>query len=169
MPPRAVKSSGIAGPPLPAFSPVKAGTTWPWPTNLVNPKAFMAGSMARRSSANGTWAALPTSVRGQMPATKTDSWDEQAFALAGITPKYSPRGVRRDRSIPFLVRMAAAVTLPPGEHRLLMRAMRGGRLSIDGKIVATSDFYPKPVGPSRASDAEAIADQLEVQLVKEVA
>jgi hypothetical protein len=47
--------------------------------------------------------------------------------------------------------------------------MRGGRLSIDGKIVATSDFFPKPAGPSRASDAETMADQLQVQLVKEVA
>ncbi len=65
--------------------------------------------------------------------------------------------------------MAGAVTLPTGENRLLMRAMRGGRLSIDGKVVATSDFFPKAAGPSRASDAEAMADQLAVQLVKEVA
>ena len=104
-----------------------------------------------------------------VPKTKTESWNEQAFALGEIIPKYSPRGVRRDRSIPFLVQIAGAVTLPPGENRLLMRAMRGGRLSIDGKIVATSDFYPKPAGPTRASDAEAMADQLEVQLVKDVA
>lgn len=104
-----------------------------------------------------------------VPATKTESWNEQAFGLEALIPKYSPRGVRRDRSIPFLVRMAAAVTLPAGEHRILMRALRGGRLTVDGKIVATSDFFPKPAGPTRASDAEAMADQLEVQLVKEVA
>jgi len=106
---------------------------------------------------------------GNVPATKTESWNEPAFALADIISKYSPHGVRRDRSIPFMVHMAGVVTLPPGEHRVLMRAMRGGRLSMDGAILATSDFYPKPAGPSRASDAEAIADQLAVQLVKEVA
>ena len=105
---------------------------------------------------------------GNLPATKTESWNEQAFALGSIIPKFSPRGVRRDRSIPFLLRMAAAVTLPPGENRLLVRAMRGGRLTVDGAAVAIVDFYPKPVGPSRASDAEAIADQLQVQLVKTV-
>lgn len=104
-----------------------------------------------------------------LPATRTDSWTEQAFGLAGIIPKYSPRGVRRDRSIPFLLRLAATITFPPGENRLLMRAMRGGRLSIDGKVLGTSDFYPKPAGPSRASDAEAMADQLAVQLVKDTA
>jgi hypothetical protein len=104
-----------------------------------------------------------------VPSTKTDSWTEPAFALAGIIPKYSPRGVRRDRSIPFLLRLAGTVTLPPGEHRILMRAMRGGRLSIDGKAIATSDFFPKPAGPTRASDAEAVPDQMAIQMVKEVA
>ncbi|HYR58256.1 MAG TPA: DUF1553 domain-containing protein, partial [Chthoniobacteraceae bacterium] len=102
-----------------------------------------------------------------VPKTKTESWTEPAFALADIVAKYSPRGVRRDRSIPFLVRMSGAVTLPPGEHRVLIRAMRGGRLSIDGKIVATSDLFPKPAGPTRASDAEAVPDQFEIQLVKD--
>ena len=104
-----------------------------------------------------------------LPSTKTESWDEPAFALASIIPKYSPRGVRRDRSIPFLVRMAGVITLPPGEHRVLMRAMRGGRLSIDGKVYATSDFFPKPAGPTRAADAEAVPDQLAIQLIKDVA
>lgn len=125
-----------------------------WTSNDSEPQKAVVGLDA-------SWA--------NVPKTKTESWNEQAFALGEIIPKYSPRGVRRDRSIPFLVRMAGAVTLPPGEHRLLMRAMRGGRLTIDGKIVATSDFYPKPAGPTRASDAEAMADQLEVQLVKDVA
>ena len=104
-----------------------------------------------------------------VPKTKTESWTEPAFALAALIKKYSPRGVQRDRSIPFLIRMSGAVTLPTGESRLIVRAMRGGRLSIDGKVIATSDFFPKPAGPSRASDAEAVADQLEIQLVKETA
>ena len=103
------------------------------------------------------------------PSTRTDSWTERAFALAGIIPKYSPRGVRRDRSIPFLLRLAGNVTLPAGEHRILMRAIRGGRLSIDGKVIATSDFFPKPAGPTRASDAETVPDQMAIQLVKDVA
>ena len=148
------------------------------PKGLVRVEVFEhAVSEAEGSAANWTSNDSDTSKNAagaepswkNVPATKTESWDEQAFALGGIIPKYSPRGVRRDRSIPFLVRMAGAVTLPPGENRLLMRAMRGGRLTVDGKIVATSDFYPKPAGPSRASDAEAVADQLQVQLIKEVA
>ena len=104
-----------------------------------------------------------------LPPTKTDSWNEPAFALAELVPKYSPRGVRRDRTSPFLIRLAAAVTLPAGEHQMLIRAIRGGRLSIDGRVLATSSFYPQAGGPQLASDAEVVTDQLAVQLVKEVA
>ena len=105
---------------------------------------------------------------GNLPGTKTESWTEPAFALADVIGKYSPRGVLRDRSIPFLVRISGSVMLPQGEQRLVVRAMRGGRLSIDGKIVATSDLYPKAAGPTRASDAEAVQDQLEAQFVKDM-
>ncbi|MEP6670543.1 MAG: DUF1553 domain-containing protein [Chthoniobacter sp.] len=148
------------------------------PKGLVRVEIFEHGvSEAEVSAANWTSNDSDTSKVAagveaswsNVPATRTESWNEQAFALADIISKYSPRGVRRDRSIPFLVRMAGAVTFPAGENRLLVRAMRGGRLSIDGQIVATSDFYPKLAGPTRASDAEAMADQLQVQLVKEVA
>jgi hypothetical protein len=106
---------------------------------------------------------------GNLPSTKTEEWEEPAFALADVISKYSLRGIRRDRSSPYLIRMAARVTLREGENRLLLRAMRGGRLAIDGKVVATSAFFPKLEGPIRASDAEPVPDQLELQLIKDVA
>lgn len=103
-----------------------------------------------------------------VPTVKTEEWTEAAFGLTQLIPKYSQRGVMRDRSVPFLVRMSAAVTLPAGEHRVLVRAMRGGRFAVDGKVIATSDMAPKKSGPARASDAETVDDQLEIQLVKEM-
>jgi hypothetical protein len=120
------------------------------------------------SEASGTPPGVDPSW-GSLPATKTEEWSEPSFALAEVVAKYSQRGVRRDRSSPYLVRMAGAVTLPEGENRLLIRAIRGGRLSVDGKAVATSAFYPKQTGPIRAADAEPVPDQLELQLVKETA
>jgi hypothetical protein len=128
----------------------------------------LAGDWTVNDSDSGKSNAGFEASWGNVPATVTESWTEPAFGLAQLIAKYSPRGVQRDRSIPFLVRMSAAVTLPPGEHRVLVRAMRGGRLSVDGEIVATSSFFPKPAGVTRASDAEAVADQLEVQSVKEM-
>jgi len=117
------------------------------------------------SKTNAGFAAAWNNV----PDVKTESWTEPAFGLVDLIPKYSPRGVRRDRSIPFLVRMSGVVTLPPGEHRFLVRAMRGGRLSIDGNVVAKSEFFPKKIEPDRASDAEVVVDQAAIQLVQETA
>lgn len=105
---------------------------------------------------------------GNVPTAKTMTWEQGAFGLGDLIAKYSPLGVRRDRSSPFLVRLSAAVTLPKGEHQLLLRTIRGGRLFIDQATVAVSAFAPKPAGPSVASDAEAVADQLALQLVKEM-
>jgi hypothetical protein len=102
------------------------------------------------------------------PDVTTESWTEPAFGLVDLISKYSPRGVRRDRSIPFLVRMAGQVTLPPGENRFLIRALRGGRLTIDGKVVATSDLSRKLTSET-PSDGQPVADQLDLQLVKETA
>lgn len=115
-----------------------------------------------------TTAAGLTASWNNPPDVKTESWTEPAFGLVDLIPKYSPRGVRRDRSIPYLVRMAAGVTLPEGENRILIRALRGGHLSIDGKVVASSDLTRKLV-PDRPSDSQPVFDQRELQLVKETA
>lgn len=135
----------------------------------VNDKEEAVGDWTVNDSDQGKSSTGVEASWGNVPTTVTETWTEPAFALADLIPRYSPRGVRRDRSIPFLMRLSGEITLPPGEHRVLVRAMRGGRLSMDGQIVATSALYPKAAGPSRASDAEAVADQLEVQLVKEMA
>ena len=54
---------------------------------------------------------------------------------------------RAARRSPFLVRLAARRDAAAGEHRLLIRAMRGGRLSIDGKVVRHLQLFPKILGP----------------------
>ena len=175
--PEAIKARCSAVAPKPALVKAPVIKLDDLPKGLVRVEVFEHGvsetALATDWTSNDSETSKnttgPEASWNNVPATKTESWDEPAFALADIISKYSPRGVRRDRSIPFLVRMAGAVTLPPGEHHVLLRAMRGGRLSIDGRICATSDFFPKPAGPSRAADAEAVPDQLAIQLVKDVA
>jgi hypothetical protein len=174
--PAAIKARCSSVAPTPAVVKVPAVKMSELPKGLVRVDVFEHGvsdtASAHDWNSNDSEPKKDDGVAASWsnyPQTRIESWNEPAFALADLVPKYSPRGVRRDRSIPFLVRMAASVTLPRGEHRILMRAMRGGRLSIDGQICATSDFFPKPAGPSRAADAEAVPDQMEIQLVKEVA
>ncbi len=173
-----IKSRGGKGAPAKPEAPAPIVKLDELPKGIVSVEVFehgvsdtdaIVGDWTNNDSEASKTSAGVVAAWNDVPETKTEAWTEPAFALADLIPKYSPRGVRRDRSIPFLVRFSGAVTLPPGEHRFLVRALRGGRLSIDGKIVAKSDFAPKKVGVERASDAEAVVDQSEIQLVKETA
>jgi hypothetical protein len=101
---------------------------------------------------------------GDLPAAKTSEWHEPAFALAAAPARFSPRGIRQDRSSPYLVRFAAAIDLPKGQHRVLLRALNGSRLLIDGRPVASTPFLPK-----KYSDNEAVPDQFALQTDKQTA
>ena len=83
-----------------------------------------------------------------------ETWTEAAFALAGVPMKYSTRGVRADRSNPFLLRATAKVTLPAGEHRLMLRSLQSARLFMDGKLLGTTKFIvPNGSGHGQVADA----------------
>ena len=67
-------------------------------------------------------------------------YTESAFGFVGVPQKYNERGVRADRSNPFLLRASALVKLPVGEHRLLLRSLQGAKLHVDGKLMAQTKF-----------------------------
>ncbi len=94
------------------------------------------------------------------PSVKTDEYAEPAFAFSAVTAKYNGRGVKVDRSRPFLMRAAGAITLPPGEYRLLLRSLTGARLALDGQQLALT-----PHLKNKSGDAEPVADQAKTQLV----
>ena len=91
---------------------------------------------------------------GNLPEQRTDEFIEPAFALTAITNKYNERGVKVDRSQPFLVRAAATISLPEGEHRLLLRSLTGARLALDGRELATTPHVKR-----RGGDNEPVPDQ----------
>jgi hypothetical protein len=70
----------------------------------------------------------------------TERYIEPAFALVEIAHKYSPLGVRADRSNPFVVRVTGDVELPAGDCRLLIRSRSASRLFIDGKLAVQNPF-----------------------------
>jgi hypothetical protein len=100
------------------------------------------------------------STFAKLPDIKTDEYEESAFAMGYLPAKFSERGVRIDRSRPFLVRSSAVVVLPPGENKLLVRALTGTRLAIDGKVLATT-----PHARRSGRDDMPVPDQLEKQNV----
>ena len=75
-----------------------------------------------------------------LPEEPVETYEEPAFAFVRTPKKYNARGVRVDRSNPYLIRATGALTLPAGERRLLLRSLQSARLHIDGKQVATTAF-----------------------------
>ncbi|HVX64187.1 MAG TPA: DUF1553 domain-containing protein [Pirellulales bacterium] len=72
---------------------------------------------------------------------RTGSFTAPAMALVDVPNKYSPRGVKADRSSPFLVRAMARLTIPAGPRRLLIRCRNASRLYLDGKKVLETPFF----------------------------
>jgi hypothetical protein len=99
-----------------------------------------------------TWSVLPD--------IRTDEFTEQAFAFADITNKYNERGVKVDRSAPFLVRAAGIVRLPAGEYTLHLRALTGIRVAFDNHIITET-----PLKKAKGGDVEAVPDMAKEQLV----
>ncbi|MEW4562448.1 DUF1553 domain-containing protein [Bremerella sp. JC770] len=66
------------------------------------------------------------------------SWSGSAFLLNQIPVKFDSWGIRDSWKAPVLVRMAADVSLPPGNHTVLMRSRGLARTWIDGELVAQS-------------------------------
>ncbi|MSU77801.1 MAG: DUF1553 domain-containing protein [Gemmataceae bacterium] len=72
----------------------------------------------------------------------TERFDAIAFGFFHVPFKYIDTGVRADRSIPFLLRASAEITLPAGKHRILLRARGATKLWIDGEVLLTTPFVP---------------------------
>ena len=88
------------------------------------------------------WEGLPdkASWRFRTPQLR-ESFTTRTFALPELPHRYSERGVRIDRPVPFLVRIQADVHLPEGPHRLLVRSRDSARLFVDDQLVAETPFY----------------------------
>src|SRR3954463_4605739 len=74
------------------------------------------------------------------PPEPTETYAEPAFGFPYLPARYSAKGIKVDRGAPFVVRASAEVTLPKGEHRILMRARNGARLFMDGKLILSNKF-----------------------------
>jgi hypothetical protein len=70
----------------------------------------------------------------------TETYYEPAFGFPAMPARYSEKGVKVDRTFPFVLRASAQVALPKGELRILMRAKSGARLFMDGDLLLTNRF-----------------------------
>jgi hypothetical protein len=74
--------------------------------------------------------------RGQ----RTSSFALDSFGLARLPFKYNSSGIRADRSTAMLLRLSSKITRPKGSHELLLRALNGSRLYVDGHVIASTKF-----------------------------
>jgi hypothetical protein len=80
-----------------------------------------------------------TSWRFQ-PGDSSETYFEEAFGFGTMPTRYSEKGIKTDRSAPFLFRATATLALPKGNRTLLMRAHTGARLFIDDQEVLSTPF-----------------------------
>ncbi len=78
----------------------------------------------------------------ETPPAAAETYREDVFGFFEVPHKYVDTGVRGDRNNPLLLRAAARVNLPPGNHRLLLRARGAARLYVDNKLLLTTPFPP---------------------------
>ncbi len=62
-------------------------------------------------------------------------WLGDSFLLSRIPMQYDSWGIRTGWKAPLLLRIAGDVEVPPGQHRVLVRARSLSRLWIDGKLI----------------------------------
>ena len=79
---------------------------------------------------------IPTALNWNFtPGKPTETFTIPAFGLIAVPKKYSERGVVVDRSPAYLVRASSQITLPEGEHTILIRSLRSSRLFWDGQLL----------------------------------
>ena len=84
---------------------------------------------------------------------------DTAFGFATIPTKYSAKGIKIDRAMPFVFRASAMIELPGGNHRLLLRAKTGSRVFMDGKEILATRFPDlKADGHEEVPDVPMIAE-----------
>ncbi|NNE93395.1 MAG: DUF1553 domain-containing protein [Verrucomicrobiales bacterium] len=85
----------------------------------------------------GVKKAWPRRVKNADPRQE---YVDEFFALYQLPEKYDDRGLRADRTNPFLVRASSRVTLPEGPLSIFLRTRGAGRLWMDGELIAETEF-----------------------------
>jgi len=87
---------------------------------------------------------VPAKTSWDFPRTRpVERWRQPAAAWAGLPRRYSSEGLIIDRPSPFLLRARARIGLPAGKYKFILRSRNAARLSIDGRLVASTGFLSR--------------------------
>ena len=74
------------------------------------------------------------------PPPVKETYETAAFAFTRLPVAYDDEGIRTDRTPAAMLRSYAAIEIPPGKHRMLLRGRGATRLWINGSILASTRF-----------------------------
>ena len=87
---------------------------------------------------------VPAKTSWDFPRSRpVERWQQTAAAWVGLPRRYSSGGLIVDRPSPFLLRARSHLKLPAGKYQLVLRARNAARLSIDGRLVASTGFLSR--------------------------
>lgn len=108
------------------------------------PEGKVAVQMYGPIASTGT---IPTRV-GKLLTT----WIQDDLAFVQLPHRYDEWGIRQDWGRPLLVQATTDVAVPPGKHRILVRARGLSRLWIDDELVLTTRAQPNRAGAHHVVD-----------------
>ncbi len=127
----------VGGPRVAAAKPVPKPLPEVAPELNDVPASKVLFSVAEGLPSNARWL-----LEGESWPRETVRWTGDAFLLPRVPVRYDEWGIRGRWNSPLLVRIASDLSLPPGKHRVLVRARSLSRLWIDGKVVARTRKNP---------------------------
>lgn len=74
-------------------------------------------------------------------AKYVESYELPGFAFVDVPNKYSAKGIKVDRTSPFLIRAYGQVLIPKGDHRILIRCRNASRFYMDERKIAETKFH----------------------------
>lgn len=115
----------------------------PLPEGMPDLGPIQTGSV--RVSVSEGWPASKRWLNhGEVMPKERSVWSGAEFLLPRLPARFDDWGIRQGWKTPVLLRMAADVELPDGDHEFLLRGRGLGRLWIDGELVArTNGKYRK--------------------------
>jgi hypothetical protein len=94
---------------------------------------------------------LPEPWAWQAPGGEpADVYGAALVGIGRVPARYNARGIEVDRSNPFALHAETLLSVPPGPHRLILRARGAARLLVDGRVLAET----MPVKPNASGHEE---------------
>lgn len=99
---------------------------------------------------------IPAKTSWDFPRSRpVERWRQPLAGWIGLPRRYSAEGLIVDRPSPFLLRARTRVRLPAGKYQFVLRARSASRLSLDGRLIASTGFLSR-----NASGHELVPKQL---------